>query len=120
MIQAASQASAFYEQVARSGSVFTLLDDGHFLVFPIGKIEVVPFWSTRSRVEIVQKNHPKYRAWDCDQSGLDVFLERTLPDLEREGIHVGVNWSGARLTGYDLAVADLRKNLAYWRARIGH
>jgi len=97
--------------------VHTLLDDGSFLVFRVREIEVVPFWSSRSRVLRVQKNHAQYRPFECDQSGLDAFLEKTLPDLESEGVHVGVNWSGAKLIGYDVSVADLLKNLAHWQAK---
>jgi len=63
----------------------------------------------------VQNNHTKYRGLDCDESDLDSFLGKTLPDLDSEGVHIGVNWSGPRLTGYDVSVADLRKNLAYWQ-----
>ena len=117
MTQAASQASKFYEEVVASRSVFTLLDDGDFLVFPIKGLDVVPFWSTASRIARVQKNHPRYRPFACDKIELEAFLERTLPDLKVEGIHVGVNWSGPRLTGYDISVPDLVKNLSYWQAR---
>lgn len=117
MTQAASQASRFYEEVVTSRSVFTLLDDGSFLVFPVNGLEVVPFWSTESRVTIVQRNHPKYRPFACDKIDLDVFCDRTLRDLERENVHIGVNWSGARLTGYDVSVPDLLQNLSYWQTR---
>jgi len=114
MTQAASQASAFYEEVASSRRVFTVLDSGSFLVFRVREIEVVPFWSSQARVQRVQRNHAKYRAFECDESDLERFLGTTLPDLENEAVHVGVNWSGRKLTGYDVAVADLRNNLAYW------
>jgi hypothetical protein len=118
MSQAASQASAFYEEVASSRSAFTLLDHGNFLVFPLHGVEVVPFWSSRARVARVHKDHSKYRSFDCDEIDLDALVARTLPDLEREGIHIGVNWSGARLTGYDVSVADFLKNLAYWQTKL--
>jgi hypothetical protein len=36
------------------------------------------------------------------------FLERWLPALERDGLRVGVNWSGPRAVGYDLQPADVR------------
>lgn len=118
MTQAASQASAFYEEVASSRSAFTLLDHGNFLVFRVRDVDVVPFWSSRTRIARVQKDHARYRAFDCDEIDLDALVSRTFPDLEREGIHVGVNWSGARLTGYDVPVADVLKNLAYWQTKL--
>lgn len=117
MSHAALQASAFYKEVASSGRVFTVIEDGSFLVFPHKDGEVVPFWSSRARVERVQKLHPKYRAHDCDEIPLEVFLDRTLEQLQHDGIRVGVNWSGKRLTGYDLAVPDLLKNLEYWMTK---
>jgi len=40
---AAAQASKFYEQVVRERAVFTLTEDGSFLVFPMVGREVVPF-----------------------------------------------------------------------------
>jgi hypothetical protein len=73
MSQTAFQASAFYEEMASSRNVFTLLDGGSFLVFRVEEIEVVPFWSSRSRVLRVQNNHARYRPFECDQSGLDAF-----------------------------------------------
>lgn len=117
MIQAASEASKFYEEVVASRTVFTLLDEGDFLLFMINGLEVVPFWSTESRIAVVQKNHPRYRRFACDKIELEAFLERTLPELQVEGIHIGVNWSGTRLTGYDISVPDLVQNLSYWQAR---
>ena len=118
MSQAASQAAAFYREVVALGRVFTVLEAGNFIVFPLGQIEVVPFWSSRSRVERIQKEHPKYRAFTCDEISFQKFLQETLADLERESIHVGVNWSGRRLTGYDLSIPDLRKNLEYYQGRM--
>ena len=120
MSQAASQAAAFYEEVASFRIVFTVLDNGNFLVFRVGDVDVVPFWSSRARVQRIQRNHAKYRSFDCDESDLAAFLGKTLPDLQAEGIHIGVNWSGARLNGYDVSAADLLKNLAYWQAKIQH
>lgn len=114
----AAQSSEFYEQVVRERRVFTFLEDGSFLVHPVEGREVVPFWSSRSRLERVQRAHPKFRGYELDETALDAFLTRTLPDLAAENIHVAINWSGARLTGYDVAVAELVRNLDYWRERL--
>ena len=48
---------------------------------------------------------------------LSDFLAKTLPDLEAGGLRVGVNWSGKRLTGFDLTVADLQANLEHHMRR---
>lgn len=54
MSQSASQAAAFYRDVAEHRVVWTLKDDGGFAA-PKGAdgVRVMPFWSTRSRVERV-------------------------------------------------------------------
>ena len=118
MTIAAAQASQFYEQVVREGAVFTFTDDGSFLVFPVAGREVVPFWSSRTRLDRIQRGHAKYRSYVCKEISLASFWETTLPDLAGEGISIGVNWSGARLTGYDLSVSDLVRNLEYCQTKL--
>jgi hypothetical protein len=114
---AAAQASKFYEQSVKDGSVFTVLDEDSYLIFKIGSTEVIPFWSSRSRVEKVQVAHPKYAGFTISEIPLSEFLNETLPLLEEQNINVGVNWAGVRLVGYDIPVADLRTNIGYWRAK---
>ena len=114
MSNAASQATDFYEKAAKHGKVYTITDADSFLVFLINGKEVVPFWTSRSRIEKVKVNHPKYVKYVIDEIRLEKFLEKTLEQFEEEKIHIGLNWSGARLIGYDVSVADLKKNLGYW------
>ena len=114
---AAAQASAFYEQAAKHGSVFTFLEDGNFLVFSIRGQDVVPFWSSRSRMAKVQAVHPKYARYAVEEIPLAQFLGETLGLMEAEGIHIGVNWSGKRLVGYDVPVAEVRRNLGHRLSR---
>ncbi|SMP54789.1 Protein of unknown function [Neorhodopirellula lusitana] len=118
MLASASQAAKFYEQVVRDGCVFTFVNDGGMLVYPVQAIEVVPFWSSRSRMLTVLKNHPKYAVYAIDETDLVTFLDQTMPLLAGEGIHVGVNWSGERLTGYNLPVDDVLTNIAYWQEKV--
>ncbi|MBK7582654.1 MAG: DUF2750 domain-containing protein [Myxococcales bacterium] len=117
MTASASQASMFYEQVVREGHVFTFLSDDAFLVFPMPDGETVPFWSSLSRLKTIQRAHPKFRAYAFDDIALDTFLDKVIPQLADEGLRVGVNWSGKRLTGYDIAPAELRENLSYWQSK---
>ena len=111
MTIAAAQAQQFYEQVATDGRVFTFLEDDSYLVFRISDMDVIPFWSSRSRLDEVQNTHAKYRKYLADEISLDAFLTKTLPQLRDEQIRIGVNWSGQRLTGYDLSADELEKNL---------
>ena len=114
---AAAQAQKFYEQVATEGRLFTFRDDGHLLIFPKDGYEVIPYWSSRSRVERVKEQHPKYREWAVDEICLKDFLSDLAPRLQADGMRVGVNWSGKRLTGYDVEVEDLLKNLGQYTDR---
>ncbi len=111
---AAAQASKFYEQVVNDGFVYTFLDQGGYLVYPVSGIKVVPFWSSRSRLEKIQSLLPKYSKFKIDKESFKTFYSKTLPELESDQIHFGVNWSGERLKGYNISAEDLRKNIGYW------
>jgi hypothetical protein len=117
MSVAAMQARKFYEQVVAEGQAFTFCAEGDLVVYPVGENEVVPFWSSRARLLTIQESHPKYRAYLIDETPLAEFRDAILLRLQAQGILVGVNWSGPRLTGYNLPVADLRRNLDYWIAK---
>jgi hypothetical protein len=113
MSTGALHATAFYEDLVKTRAVFTFVDDDSFLVYRIGAAEVVPFWSTRSRLERVCELHPKYCAYAMEKIPLSDFLEKTLPLLAEDGARVGVNWSGPRLSGYDISVDDVRRNIGH-------
>ena len=53
-------------------------------------------WSARS---------PHTSDFDVVEIGMDDWLDHWLPGLEQNGYLVGVNWAGARATGYDMAPA---------------
>jgi hypothetical protein len=113
MSASAAQYDKFREQVVREERAFTFTDNGQLLVYPVDGRETIPFWSSRSRLEGIQKNLPKYRTWQITELSLGEFWRR-LDYLERDAVQVGVNWSGQRLTGYNVSVADLRAGLRYW------
>ena len=113
MSAAASHYATFKEQAAREGRVYTFTADGEYLVFPVHGAEVVPFWSSRSRLEKVAKDHPKYRQHQIKELALADFM-RWLPDLGKDGIRIGANWSGKKLTGYDVDAGELIAGLQYW------
>lgn len=114
MSTAALHASKFYEQVVSDDKVFTFDDGDGYSVFRVNGEDVIPFWSSRTRLEKIKKAHLKYAKQEIAEEPFPVFMSDTLPLLEKEGIRVGVNWSGQRLTGYDITVAELRRNLQYW------
>jgi len=114
MSQAASQAAAFYRDVAKHRVVWTLRDDGGFPApkLPSGQ-RAQPFWSSRSRVERIIAAAPAYRGFTPFAISWEAFEKDWLPGLERDGLLVGVNWSGPRARGYDMTSAEVRANVGW-------
>ena len=102
-MQSASQAAAFYREVAERRLLWTVSDDGGFPA-PINSSgeRTQPFWSSRARVERIIETVAAYRGFHPVEITLEVFLERWVPGLTNDGILVGVNWTGKRATGYDV------------------
>ena len=112
MSQAGSQASAFSRDVARQGTVWTVRDEGGFPApLSCGGRRAQPFWSSRSRVELVIENVAAYKDFEPVAIGLDEFVQRWLPGLGRDGLLVGINWSGPRANGYDVEPRSVREAL---------
>ena len=97
----------FMERVLESGSVFTVQQGKDFVIFSNGVNEVVPFWSSRYRVERVQQFHEKYRAYTCSELSLPEFLQKALPTLDQEGAQIGIDWAEEDLNGGVLSVQEL-------------
>lgn len=103
MSQAASQAAIFYRDVEATGKLWTLKDEGGF---PAPKnsegIRTMPFWSSKSRVELIIKNVAAYNDFEPVEISIDEFYNCWLMKLKADGQLVGVNWSGKNAIGYDL------------------
>lgn len=76
----------------------------------------VPFWSTRSRAERIVGSVPAYAGFRPREFSLQDF-EDYLAELAEDGLLVGVNWSGAKATGYDVEPEDVRGWLEAMRER---
>ena len=105
------QYDKFCTEVVQKRRVFTFTEDGELLVYPVHGNEVVPFWSSQARLEKIALAHPKYAKFELSEYSHTQF-EQYLCQLESEGILVGVNWSGARLVGYNVPVNDLRASMS--------
>jgi hypothetical protein len=103
MTVSAAQASAFYAEAIREGSVWAVRDEGGFPA-PMNAdgFRAMPFWSLRSRAERIISTAPAYQGFSPVEIPLTEFRDRWLPRLEADGLRVGVNWSGVRATGHDL------------------
>ncbi|WP_251151085.1 DUF2750 domain-containing protein [Cellulosimicrobium sp. Marseille-Q4280] len=113
MSTSAAHAAAFYEEALREQSVWTIRDSsGYPAPLNADGERAQPFWSLRSRAVRIVTQAPAYAGFVVEQFSLDDFRERWLSGLEGDGIRVGLNWSGTRATGYDIAAADAERNLA--------
>jgi hypothetical protein len=114
---AAAQADAFYSEVLENRAVWTLRDAAGFPA-PVTAdgYRSMPFWSARSRVERVIATVPAYAAFEIVELSAERWRRDWLPGLARDGIRVGLNWSGPRATGYDVEPDGLQAALT---ARLG-
>ena len=112
MSTAAAQAAAFYREVAKHGSVWTVRDSGGF---PQPKnsngVRAQPLWSLRSRAERVVKTVPAYSGFEVVELSWGDFVSDWVPGLKGQRVLVGLNWSGARASGYDISPDDLVRNV---------
>jgi hypothetical protein len=108
----AAQADACFREVLKDRAVWAVRNVGGF---PAPKTRTgqraQPFWSKRTRAQRIIDTVPAYAAFDTVEISLDDWREQWLPDLEHDGLLVGINWSGRGATGYDLTPADVLRNL---------
>jgi hypothetical protein len=106
--QAASQAAAFRREVLERGEVW-LVEDDDGVPAPISSdgLRAMPFWSSVARAERAAQSE-QFAGCRPRRLSLEEFGQRWLPGLERDGLLVGVNWSGPRATGYDVEPAQVR------------
>jgi hypothetical protein len=112
MTQSASQAWAFYREVAATKTLWTVEDD---VGYPAPKTaegrRAQPFWSSQSRAAKVVSEVPAYSYFSPVAIPWDRFCETWVPDMAKDGLLVGVNWSGPRATGFDIEPEELRNNV---------
>ena len=108
----AAQADAFYREVIEHSVVWGVKDADGFPAPATPAGRAMPFWSLRSRVERIVAEVPAYASFEVAELSLSEWRTRWLPGLQRDGIRVGLNWSGDRATGFDLPAEDVARNLA--------
>ncbi|MFD5633339.1 DUF2750 domain-containing protein [Streptomyces sp. NPDC127077] len=111
MSQSGSQAAAFFRDVSRSGVVWLVRDDdGMPTHLAADGTRSLPFWSTSARAQRAAK------IWGnglrVESLSLDIWRDRELPDCARDGLKIGINWSGPRLVGWDLTPQEVLNRLA--------
>lgn len=112
MSQAASQAWAFYREVAKKRIVWTVRDAEGFPAPESSQGQrAQPFWSSRSRVEKIIAAVPAYRGFTPNEISWSDFCDKWLPELAAAGHLVGVNWSGPTARGYDREPEAVRRSV---------
>ena len=118
MGQSASQSTKFFEDIINKKVVWTIKDDKGFPapLLPDGK-RSQPFWSTKSRVEIIIKNIKAYSSFQVYEIALDDFINKWIPGLKKDNILIGTNWSGDKAIGYDFEPEDVLKKIQYYLSK---
>src|SRR5438309_1514056 len=109
MSQAGSQAWAFYREVAKTRVLWTIRDEGGFPAPKNSSGErAQPFWSSRSRVEKIIATVPAYANFEPYEISWEDFCKKWVPGLTKDGLLVGVNWSGLHAKGYDMESGEVQ------------
>ena len=100
--------AAFRREAPPEGQVYSIRDAGGF---PITRTtdgaRALPFWSKKTRAQKVVEQVAAYRDFEVVAITMADWLDRWLPDLERNDVLAGINWAGPRATGYDMAPAQV-------------
>jgi hypothetical protein len=109
---AATQASSFYSEVAKSGVVWGIKDGDGFPA-PVGHNgkRAMPFWSSESRVKSIIEKVAAYKDFEPIAIKWEDFCARWVPGLTKDRLLVGVNWSGNMVSGFDILPKELKLNV---------
>jgi Protein of unknown function (DUF2750) len=100
--------SAFRREATREGRVYAIRDAGGFPApADAAGNRAVPFWSKSTRAQRVVAHVIAYRELEVVEVAVADWLSDWMASLERDGLMVGVNWAGARATGFDLTPAQV-------------
>ena len=111
MSVASIQIQAFVDEIAKLGTAFTFSRNGEYLVLKSGNKDVIPFWSSPAKVQIIQVFFADYDDYKIMGMALKEFCD-WLPEVEEQDLCIGLNWSGKNLEGYDIAPTELQELLA--------
>jgi hypothetical protein len=116
---AAAHWAAFAREIARSGRVWTIRDSGGY---PAPRTREgkrsQPFWSSIGRARRIIERVPAYRGFQPEEVSWEELRDSWLPGLERDGLLVGVNWSGSSAKGHDVTPSEVRARVEYELGRL--
>ena len=98
----------FYKEVVEANSVWALRkDEGAVRFLDDDNSQVMPLWSTRERVVSFIANREDFEGCFPLEIPLHLFLRVWLPDLERNKINIGVNWSRKTNIGCEASAKEI-------------
>lgn len=113
MSTSAAHANAFFDEVLRERQVWTIRDEAGFPApAAVDGARSMPFWSLASRAGKVVSSIAAYGGFEIVVIPLDDWRSKWLPGLERDGLLLGLNWSGPRATGFDIEPSSALASLA--------
>jgi hypothetical protein len=65
------------------------------------------FWSSEKLVLSFLAENKEYSGFKPDSISLADFQKKWLPGLSKDGLLLGINWSGKNASGYDVKVSEL-------------
>jgi len=102
------QAHDFYSDVITHNKMWTVRDIKGEVIFESNRgTKIKPVWSKITRVERIIKTIPEFSDLEPVEISWSEFENELAPKLKEKNIFVGVNWSGKKLTGYDMSVLQL-------------
>ncbi|WP_406404826.1 DUF2750 domain-containing protein [Streptomyces sp. NBC_00879] len=111
MSQSGTQAAAFFRDVRATEKVW-FVRNGDGCPAPLGANgrRSLPFWSSAARAARAAA------VWGSglwvESMPLDVWRDVELPAAGRDGLLVGINWSGPRLVGWSFTLVEVLNRLA--------
>lgn len=105
-------AHAFYEEVARSKTVWAIRDEGG-VPAPVNSDgeRAMPFWSSEQRALTFISQQYGYTAFAPFSIDWEAFCNRWIPGMTDDGLLAGINWTGERASGYDLKPSEVKENV---------
>ena len=104
----------FYRHLANGGDVFLLESAEGWPVWAPDSAEIILIWSARRRALDAQATIPELASYSIRSEIFDEFLEDTLPWLEEQNLHVGINWDGRRPSNWFMTAQDCRTGFEVW------
>jgi hypothetical protein len=120
MSSGGAQATKFYEEVSQNGSLwFAENEKGSALEFDIkdGKV-TFPLWSSKSRVVRLKRLNPELlQGYTPREISWQHFMDILVPILKEKQRLVGVNLSGKKVSGFDMPVDSVIRQVEAFFAK---